>query len=141
MQSERYDRLGKERTEDMKENELVSVCIPCYNEEDNVRPVYEAVTREMEKLTKYDYEFVFRDNASTDESYERLKALAQEDKRVKIIENLANYGPGVAGATWGNYVSGDVVIFLACDLKSRRYFTLRQECNNIKGSRDLGVGL
>ena len=95
----------------------VSICVPCYNEQDNVRPVYEAITHEMANIPQYDYEIIFRDNASTDETYERLKSIAREDNRVKIVENLANYGPGYRGVTWRPYISGNMVFSIACDLQ------------------------
>ncbi len=101
----------------MNVRRVLSIIVPCYNEEDNVKPIYNLLVEEMSRIPQYDYEIVFRDNASTDNTYERLKEIAKKDKKVKIIENIANYGPGARGATYKKYISGDVVISLACDLQ------------------------
>jgi len=44
----------------------ISICVPCYNEEANVRAMAMAIVREMQKLPQYDYEVIFVDNNSED---------------------------------------------------------------------------
>ena len=78
----------------MEEKKLISIITPCFNEEDNVRVCYEAVRDLFEKtLTQYDYEHIFCDNASTDNTVSNLKEIAGEDKRIRIIVNARNFGP------------------------------------------------
>jgi glycosyltransferase involved in cell wall biosynthesis len=71
---------------------LISIVTPCYNEEDNVREVYEQVKRVFDNLHDYTYEHIFIDNASTDRTVEILKDIASENHQVKIIVNTRNFG-------------------------------------------------
>ncbi len=95
---------------------LITICVPCYNEEENVQKIYDLLTDEMRKL-QYNYEIIFRDNASTDNTYSILKEISCKDNKVKVIENASNYGPGPRSNTFKEYISGDVVISIACDLQ------------------------
>ncbi|MDD5466182.1 MAG: glycosyltransferase family 2 protein [Anaerolineales bacterium] len=71
----------------------ISVVSGCYNEEGNLRPLYERVCAALDSLGKaYAYELIFIDNASTDRSLEVLRELATADKRVKVIANTRNFG-------------------------------------------------
>jgi glycosyltransferase involved in cell wall biosynthesis len=97
---------------------LVSVCIPCYNEGGNVVKVYESLVAIFDELReKYDFEIVFEDNASTDDTYKRLVLIAADDKRVCVIENSKNFGPMANGAYIMFQASGDAVIGMPCDLQ------------------------
>lgn len=75
----------------MSERKTVSVMIPCYNEEENVRPIYEAVRNQLLALP-YDYEILFIDNKSQDRTREIIREICAEDKRVKAIFNMKNFG-------------------------------------------------
>ena len=71
---------------------LISIVTPCYNEELNVRNCYEAVKKIFEeKLPDYDYEHIFCDNFSIDNTVQILKQIASIDKRLKIILNSRNF--------------------------------------------------
>lgn len=71
----------------------ICVLIPTYNEEENVRDVYNAVTNTLSKVTEdYVYDILFIDNASTDSTRTLLRELAASDKRVKCIFNAKNFG-------------------------------------------------
>jgi glycosyltransferase involved in cell wall biosynthesis len=98
---------------------LISVVTPCFNEEANVGDCFEAVRRVFEQsLPDYDYEHIFCDNASSDETVTRLKALAAQDPRVKIIVNARNFGPFRSTFNGLMSTSGDaVVVLLAADLQ------------------------
>lgn len=72
----------------------ISVVIPCYNEEENIMQLYEAVTQLFkEELTKYEYELLFVDNKSTDKSRILIREICGKDKHVKAIFNRVNCGP------------------------------------------------
>lgn len=100
-----------------KQVKKISIFTPCYNEEDNVYELCMAVRKVMEKMPQYTYEHVLSDNASTDRTWEILKKLAQEDKRIKIIENERNFGPGRSGGYGFFQTTGDATITLACDFQ------------------------
>ena len=71
---------------------LLTILTPCFNEEGNVREVYQQVRSVMETLPGYQYEHLFIDNASTDKTVDILRELAAADKRVKVIVNTRNFG-------------------------------------------------
>ena len=96
---------------------LISVVTPCYNEEANVTELYNQVKENLEKINEYNFELIFIDNASTDNTVAILKLIAKEDHRVKIIVNSRNFG-WIRSPYYGLIqASGDAVIYLASDLQ------------------------
>lgn len=96
----------------------ISICIPCYNEELNIRPLYEKLQEVIGTIsTLYEYEFIFTDNASTDNSRNEIRALAKEDKRVKAIFNTRNFGPVASNRNGLLNASGDAIITIMCDFQ------------------------
>lgn len=96
---------------------LISIITPCYNEEENVSELIERVRKVMATLPEYDYEHIFADNCSTDGTLAKLKEFAKDDKRIKIIENLRNYGPLRSDLHAKYQMSGEVCIGLVSDLQ------------------------
>lgn len=94
---------------------LISVYTPCRNEEENIEDIYHAVRSVMEFLSKYEYEHLFIDNASTDSTVDILKRIAAQDKHVKIIVNARNFGTVRSPFHAMLQTGGDVVIPLAAD--------------------------
>ena len=71
----------------------------------------------MSRFPQYDFEYLFIDNASTDETVSRLKAIAKKDDRLKIIVNNRNFGH-IRSPYWGILQSaGDATIYLASDFQ------------------------
>lgn len=95
----------------------ISILTPCFNEEENVREVYERVRAVMSSLGSYDYEHLFIDNASTDNTFAILKLIASFDKNVKIIRNARNFGPIRSPMHALYQTSGDAVIGIVADLQ------------------------
>jgi polyisoprenyl-phosphate glycosyltransferase len=96
---------------------LVSVITPCFNEEENVRELYEKVRDVFDKLGKYRYEHIFIDNASTDKTVETLRQIAAVDRCVKVIVNQRNFGPVRSPHHAFLQAAGDAVISLSADLQ------------------------
>lgn len=96
----------------------ISIVSPCYNEEKNLQAVYQEVKAQFDQnLKNYEYEHIFIDNSSTDESPEILRKLAAEDKKVKVIFNSRNFGH-IRSPAYGLYqASGDAIILLVSDLQ------------------------
>lgn len=95
----------------------ISIFVPCYNEEENVKPMAEALCNIMQSLD-YEYEIVFRDNCSTDATKQYLRELAREDTRIKVLMNNRNYGTSGRGQHLVfEHCSGDVLIIIACDFQ------------------------
>lgn len=95
----------------------ISIMTPCYNEEGNIQNIYLAVKQEFEKMPQYTYEHIFIDNCSTDNSRVILRALAQQDKNVKVIMNARNFGPNRSGSYGMLQATGDALICIVCDLQ------------------------
>jgi glycosyltransferase involved in cell wall biosynthesis len=71
----------------------ISIVIPCYNEEENIIPLYNEVSRMFQKdLPSYEYEILFIDNHSTDSTRQLLRNICSTDKKVKCIFNSRNVG-------------------------------------------------
>ena len=95
----------------------ISVLIACYNEEENVKDIYLRVREIFSKLPQYEYEHIFIDNGSTDNTVAILKGLAAEDKNLKIIVNTRNFGHVRSPFHGLRQTSGDAVILLAADFQ------------------------
>ena len=95
----------------------ISICTACYNEEENIVKFYTKISSVMSQLENYDYEIVFSDNASTDNTQKFLRELASKDKRVKVIFNNRNFGALRSGKNCLFRSTGDAVISIPCDLQ------------------------
>lgn len=96
---------------------FISLSIPCYNEEENVDELYRRICETVDKITQYQFEFVFIDNASEDQTVKKLTFLASKDPRVKIIVNTRNFGH-IRSPYWGMMQTrGSATIALASDLQ------------------------
>jgi len=97
----------------------ISLVTPCYNEEAGIRECYETCRKVMEgELADYGYEHIFIDNCSTDKTVAILKEIAATDKRVKIIVNARNFGPGRSPHHALLAASGDAVVPILADLQT-----------------------
>lgn len=95
----------------------VSIVVPVFNEEENIELLYNRVFQIMAGLSKYDYEIVFTDNHSTDASFERLKGLADKDRRIKVLRFSRNFGYQRSIFTGYLNAFGDAAIQLDCDMQ------------------------
>lgn len=98
------------------QTKLVSIVTPCFNEVMNV----EAMTKSIAEIMKpydYEYEHVWIDNASTDGTADKLREIAAEDKRIKVILNRRNFGHIRSPFHGFLQASGDVVITLSSDFQ------------------------
>jgi len=95
----------------------ISILTPCFNEEANVLNVYNQVREVMARIGRYDYEHLFIDNSSTDNTVAILKSIAAEDKNVKIIVNSRNFGHIRSPIHGFLQCRGDAVISIVADLQ------------------------
>lgn len=96
---------------------LISVVTACFNEEENVKELYEQVKAVFIDLPQYEYEHIFIDNSSKDRTVAILKEIAQKDRRVKIIVNTRNFGHIRSGFYVLMQAKGDAVIIIVADLQ------------------------
>ncbi|MDD4004047.1 MAG: glycosyltransferase family 2 protein [Elusimicrobiaceae bacterium] len=95
----------------------VSIVCATYNEEENVREVYRRVKRVFAGLPQYEYEHIFIDNASEDNTVAVLRELAAGDRRVKVIVNARNFGHIRSPSYAIINAQGDAVVSLVADLQ------------------------
>ncbi len=96
----------------------ISIMIPCYNEEENVIPISEAIIEQFEKsLLKYDYEILFIDNDSKDSTRAKLTLLCKNNKKIKAIFNARNFGQFNSPYYGMQQTTGDCTICMCCDFQ------------------------
>jgi dolichol-phosphate mannosyltransferase len=97
---------------------LLSVCVPAYNEEGNVTPLFQRVQRVMSELAgRYDFELLFTDNHSDDATFSEIATLAQQDPRVRAIRFSRNFGFQRSILANFCHARGDAAIQLDCDMQ------------------------
>jgi polyisoprenyl-phosphate glycosyltransferase len=105
------ERRGKEG------RPMCSVIVPVYNERDNVRPMYDALSALATAEPTLDWEFLFVEDGSTDDTFARLSDLNHMDPRVKVARLSRNYGSHVGAAAGLQLASGDAAVIMAGDLQ------------------------
>ncbi|BAI80455.1 dolichol-phosphate mannosyltransferase [Deferribacter desulfuricans SSM1] len=95
----------------------ISFVIPVYNEEENIKPLYSEITAVAKKLG-YDYEIMFVDDASNDNSFKLIKELSSQDSHVKYVSFAVNCGQSAALYAGFQNSSGDVIITMDADLQN-----------------------
>lgn len=94
-----------------------SVVVPAHNEEENVRPLYEAVKPVMDGLDG-DWELIVVDDGSTDNTAGELEKVGREDPRVKFIQFRRQFGQTAGWSAGFSHAKGDIVIVLDADLQN-----------------------
>ena len=95
----------------------ISIGVPCFNEEKNVIQMYERLKQITKKIKGYDFEFIFTDNKSSDNTRQLIKKLARKDKKVKGVFFSRNFGSESSGQAALNFSTGDSFIALSCDFQ------------------------
>lgn len=95
----------------------ISVLIPCYNEEENVVQISDAVIEQLNKLENYDYEILFIDNCSTDKTQELITKLCENNHKIKAIFNCKNFGQFNSPYYGLQQTTGDCTILMCADFQ------------------------
>lgn len=96
----------------------ISIVVPTYNEEENVKPLSEAIIDEFEKsLPEYDYEIIFIDNDSQDATRPILREMAAGNKKIKAIFNAKNFGQFNSPYYGLLQSTGDCTILMCADFQ------------------------
>lgn len=96
----------------------ISILIPCYNEEDNVGPMSEAIVNLFTtELTSYDYELLFIDNDSHDNTRPLLREICAKNPKIKAIFNAKNFGQFNSPYYGILQTTGDCTISMVCDFQ------------------------
>lgn len=97
--------------------ETVSVVISAYNEGESVNELHKELGKVMKDLPLKDYELIFVDDGSKDDTYAKCQKLQAKDKHVKIVHLRRNFGHEVAMTAGMDYAKGDAVVFMDADLQ------------------------
>lgn len=96
----------------------ISVIVACYNESKNIQELYTRVRTAMQTLSMYNYELIFVDNASTDQSKKIFQSLIEQDHHVTALIMSRNFGSNQPSLLAGmNYATGDCTIAIDGDLQ------------------------
>ena len=95
----------------------VSIMVPCYNEEENVVPMSQALVAQMEQLPQYDYEILFIDNCSQDNTRVLLRGICAENPKIRAIFNSKNFGQFNSPYHGLCQTTGDCTISVCCDFQ------------------------
>jgi polyisoprenyl-phosphate glycosyltransferase len=95
----------------------LSIIVPAYNEEHNLRPFYERLSAALTTVREWDAEIIFIDDGSRDSSFEKLLIFHHTDPRVKVLRMSRNFGPWSAVLAGFHAASGDAVVWMASDLQ------------------------
>ena len=94
----------------------ISAIIPSYNEQDNVGLMYERMTKTLSKISP-DYEIIYINDCSKDQTLLRIKELAAKDTHVKYLSFSRNFGHQIAVSAGLDYCSGKAVVIIDGDLQ------------------------
>ena len=95
----------------------VSIVIPVYYNEENLRPLYDDICSKLYSQTEYEWELVMVNDGSGDQSFDVMKDLAVQDDRIKIISLSRNFGSHAACLCGLSKSTGDCAVIKAADLQ------------------------
>lgn len=95
----------------------ISILIPCYNEEQSLPLLYPELKKLMESNSGYEWELMFVNDGSKDNTLEELKELRATDTRVNYIDLSRNFGKETAMLAGFDYVTGDCTVIIDADLQ------------------------
>ncbi|MDI6825957.1 MAG: glycosyltransferase family 2 protein [Candidatus Aenigmarchaeota archaeon] len=96
---------------------MLSVVIPAYNEEENIKLLYGKLKQVLDKL-KQKYEIIFVDDGSEDKTFSVLSKLAKLDRKLRIIRFKRNFGQSAAISAGFQHAKGNIIITLDADLQN-----------------------
>ena len=94
----------------------ISVVVPLLNEQDNIGPLYEQITETLTDV--YDYEIIFVDDGSSDNSFDILAKLQKPDARIRVICFRKNFGQTAALSAGFAHARGKVIVAIDADLQN-----------------------
>ena len=94
----------------------ISVVVPLVNEQDNIGPLYEQITQTLKD--KYDYEIIFVDDGSSDNSFNILADLQKADTRMRVICFRKNFGQTAALSAGFAHAKGKIIVAIDADLQN-----------------------
>lgn len=97
--------------------EKISIIVPCYNEQESLPHFYKEITRVVKEMKNIDFEFIFVNDGSRDNTLDEIKKLAVKDKRIRYVSFSRNFGKEAAMYAGLEYSVGDYVAIMDADLQ------------------------
>lgn len=113
----RTNLLAGNFTNDKREEKLISIVIPIYDERNNIHPLYEKLTRELPLLGR-EFEVILINDGSQDGSDVLLTEISGKDPRFKVVNLRRNYGQTAAMMAGIDHANGDIIIPMDGDLQN-----------------------
>lgn len=98
-------------------NKIISILVPCFNEEAVLPEFYKEVRKIMDSIKQYEWELFFINDGSLDQTQAIISRLYKEDRRVSYVVLSRNFGKENAMLAGFDYVKGDCVIIMDADLQ------------------------
>jgi dolichol-phosphate mannosyltransferase len=96
---------------------LISIVVPAYNEEGNLAELHKQLTANLQKCPQINYEIIFVNDGSKDNSLKVMQQILKLDSHVRIVNFARNFGHEIAMTAGLDYARGEAVIFMDSDLQ------------------------
>ena len=101
----------------LTDRQLVSILVPCYNEESVLHEFYRRTVQVIDGISRYDFQFIFVNDGSRDHTLDIMRELHEEDSRVSYVNLSRNFGKEIAMIAGIDYLTGDAAIIMDADLQ------------------------
>lgn len=101
----------------MSHKKIVSILVPCYNEEDSLPYLYQEVSKIINQDSDYRWELFFINDGSRDHTMDIIRNLSEKDPRISYIDLSRNFGKEKAMLSGFDHVKGDCMIIMDADLQ------------------------
>ena len=95
----------------------ITILVPAYNEEEALPFLYERVSKIMDEMKNYEFELLFVNDGSKDNTLNEIKELRKKDKRISYVDFSRNFGKEIGMIAGLDYATGDCVIIMDADLQ------------------------
>lgn len=102
---------------DTNKKKLITILVPAYNEHESLPLLYDRISKLMDELPKYDFEVLFVNDGSKDDTLDLIKFFRRKDSRINYVNLSRNYGKEIAMAAGFDYVKGDALVIIDADLQ------------------------
>lgn len=101
----------------LTDRQLVSILVPCYNEEAVLHEFYRRTVQVIDGISRYNFQFMFVNDGSKDHTLDIMRELHEEDSRVSYVDLSRNFGKEIAMIAGIDYLTGDAAIIMDADLQ------------------------
>lgn len=103
--------------ENYKKISLISIVLPVYNEENTISALYESLVKNLQTIENTDYEIIFVNDGSKDNSLKEIKKITVKDNKVRFIDFSRNFGQQIALSAGIDFAKGDYIVLMDSDFQ------------------------